>query len=76
MRRLLASAFGCEVLEAKNGMEAVELLSIHDDLALTVLDVTMPILSGLELLGVIRESPVHATPAWTGAPGGARRDPG
>lgn len=61
MRRLFTSAFGCEVLEAADGMAALGLLGEHDDLALAVVDITMPVVSGLEILEVIRESPVHAT---------------
>ncbi len=60
MRRLFSSAFGCEVVEAADGLAALNMLAAHEDLSLAVLDVGMPVMSGLELLGVIRDSPAHA----------------
>lgn len=61
MRRLLTSAFGCEVIEATDGMSAIDALSTHDHFDLAVIDIGMPVMSGLEVLDVIRESDVHAT---------------
>ena len=45
---------GYEVLEAADGMEALDLFFAHKDLALVILDVMMPKLNGYEVLKEIR----------------------
>lgn len=41
---------GCELLHAYNGREGVDLLARHPDVDLVILDINMPIMSGLEFL--------------------------
>ncbi|MBV9947909.1 MAG: response regulator [Myxococcales bacterium] len=53
LRRQIARALldsGFEVVEAANGVEAIEKLSIHAETRLIVCDVDMPRMNGLELL--------------------------
>ncbi len=48
-----------EVIKASNGQEALEQLGNHPDTALIFLDLKMPIMTGLQFLGVRRIGP-HA----------------
>jgi len=43
-----------EVLEAKNGKEALEQLENNNDIKLILLDVNMPVMDGMEFLEIIR----------------------
>jgi CheY-like chemotaxis protein len=53
--------FDCEILEAAHGVEGLEKAKSKPDLIL--LDITMPIMDGIEML-----SKLHADPALTGIP--------
>ena len=46
--RTILERFGFEVSEAEHGGEAVELLKRHGDTVAVLLDLTMPVMSGLE----------------------------
>jgi two-component system chemotaxis response regulator CheY len=58
MRRVIAGAagmLGYDLLEAKNGSEALALLKQNkDDIALILLDWNMPVMDGYEALRIIR----------------------
>ena len=43
-----------EVLEAKNGVDAIDIIRTRDDINLILLDIIMPIMNGLEKLKVVR----------------------
>jgi putative two-component system response regulator len=43
-----------EVLEAKNGADAVSQIKSRNDISLILLDIIMPIMNGLEVLKVVR----------------------
>lgn len=43
-----------EVLEAKNGVDAIDIIRTRDDINLILLDIIMPIMNGLEMLKVVR----------------------
>jgi two-component system chemotaxis response regulator CheY len=45
---------GCELLHAYNGREGLDLLAKHPDVDIVLLDINMPIMSGLELLTRIK----------------------
>lgn len=61
MRRIIGRAIQVldhEMLEASNGMEALEILGQHhQDIALVILDVNMPEMDGMETLGRIKGTP-------------------
>jgi CheY-like chemotaxis protein len=56
LRRVLAREFGCTVVEATNGLEA---LSVAGDkpVSLIVTDLRMPVMDGIELLEALRQFP-------------------
>jgi len=43
-----------EVIEAKNGADAIGFLKARSDISLILLDIIMPIMNGLEMLKVVR----------------------
>ena len=43
-----------EVIEAKDGNEAVDILKSREDIDLVLLDIIMPIMNGIEVLQVVR----------------------
>lgn len=43
-----------EVIEAKNGAEAIGCIRSRDDIDLILLDIIMPIMNGIEMLRVVR----------------------
>ncbi len=63
VRRLVAFALkrsGFEVLEASNGAAAIELVQ-SESVGLIVLDVSMPLMSGLDVVATLRSRPGTAT---------------
>ena len=59
MRQLLsmsARRFGCEPVEAANGLEAIKLL-VTFEFALLFLDINMPVLDGMKVIVRVREDP-------------------
>jgi two-component system chemotaxis response regulator CheY len=53
---------GFEVVEAQDGIEALERMKATSDLALIICDVNMPRMNGLEMLGAARESGLLSIP--------------
>jgi len=51
---LLKSGYVKEVIEAKNGSDAIGILKNRDDIDLILLDIIMPIMNGIEMLNVVR----------------------
>lgn len=51
---LMKSGKVVEVIEAKNGSDAVEVLKSRQDIDLVLLDIIMPIMNGIEVLQVVR----------------------
>ncbi|NOR58479.1 MAG: response regulator [Sulfurimonas sp.] len=43
-----------EVIEAKNGSDAIGVLKSRDDVDLILLDIIMPVMGGIEMLKVVR----------------------
>ncbi|WP_457750328.1 response regulator [Sulfurimonas sp.] len=43
-----------EVIEAKNGSDAIGILKSRDDIDLILLDIIMPIMGGIDMLKVVR----------------------
>jgi len=61
--RLLVSeilkSLGHEYIEAENGKEALEALEKNNDIDLVLMDIEMPVMSGLEAMKYIREKLDH-----------------
>jgi putative two-component system response regulator len=43
-----------EVIEAKNGADAIDILKSQDDIDIILLDIIMPVMGGIEMLKVAR----------------------
>lgn len=43
-----------DIVEAKNGADAIDVLKRHDDIDIILLDIIMPIMGGIEMLKVVR----------------------
>lgn len=59
IRRILRRRLNVEIVEASNGLEALELLS-RQRYRLVILDHMMPVLNGIDTLRAIREAPALA----------------
>jgi len=51
---LMKTSYVYEVIEAKNGADAIAVLKIHDDVDIVLLDIIMPVMGGIEMLKVLR----------------------
>jgi putative two-component system response regulator len=51
---LMKSGHVKEVIEAKNGSDAIGILKSRDDVDLILLDIIMPVMGGIEMLKVVR----------------------
>jgi len=51
---LMKSGHVSEVIEAKNGSDAIGVLKSRDDVDLILLDIIMPVMGGIEMLKVVR----------------------
>jgi two-component system chemotaxis response regulator CheY len=64
MYRLVMSRYKCEIVDAMNGQEALDLLVLQNDVQLILLDINMPIMNGVQFLekasalGITRSIPV------------------
>lgn len=61
MYRLVLMRFGgCRVVDAMNGLEALEILAREKDFDLILLDINMPIMNGIQFMEKIRENGVRS----------------
>ena len=52
-----------EVVEVKNGSDAIGILKSRDDIDLILLDIIMPVMNGIEMLKVVRaDNNLHQLP--------------
>jgi two-component system chemotaxis response regulator CheY len=51
---------GCNVISAKNGKEALDLLSLEFGIDLIILDINMPIMNGLQFLESVKNKGIYA----------------
>jgi putative two-component system response regulator len=54
---LKKSTFVSEIVEAKNGLEALNMLKKHSDIGLVLLDIKMPVMDGIEFLSNLESMP-------------------
>ncbi len=60
MYRLVLMRFkDCKLVDAMNGLEALEILSREDGFDLILLDINMPVMNGIQFMEKINESGVH-----------------
>jgi two-component system chemotaxis response regulator CheY len=57
LRRVLIREFGCTVVEATNGLEALSAAGGSKPVSLIVTDLRMPVMDGIELLEALRQVP-------------------
>jgi two-component system, chemotaxis family, chemotaxis protein CheY len=50
MYRLVLSRYKCEIVDAMNGQEALDMVAVQDDIQLILLDINMPVMNGLQFL--------------------------
>jgi two-component system chemotaxis response regulator CheY len=50
MYRLVLSRYNCEIIDAMNGQEALDILALQDDIQLILLDINMPVMNGVQFL--------------------------
>ncbi len=56
-RILLMRYKDCKIVDAMNGLEALEILSREDDFDLIILDINMPVMNGVQFMEKYRENP-------------------
>jgi two-component system chemotaxis response regulator CheY len=55
-RILLMRYKGCKIVDAMNGLEALEILSRENDFDLIILDINMPVMNGVQFMEKFREN--------------------
>lgn len=60
MYRLVMSRYNCEIVDAMNGQEALEVLALHKDVQLILLDINMPVMNGVQFLEKAAQSGLPA----------------
>jgi two-component system, chemotaxis family, chemotaxis protein CheY len=64
MYRLVLARYACEIADAMNGQEALDVLARQDDIQLILLDINMPVMNGVQFLekaaalGIQRHLPI------------------
>ena len=50
MYKLVLIRYKCEIVDAMNGQEAIDLIALHNDIDLILLDINMPVMNGVQFL--------------------------
>ncbi|WP_236026954.1 response regulator [Geomonas diazotrophica] len=50
MYHLVLARYRCEVVDARNGQEALDILARQEDVQLVLLDINMPVMNGVQFL--------------------------
>ena len=60
MYRIVLDKYGgCTIVDAMNGLEALDILSREDDFDLILLDINMPVMNGLQFMEKTRTENIH-----------------
>lgn len=50
MYRLVLNRYKCQIVEARNGQEALDILALQNDIQIVLLDMNMPVMNGVQFL--------------------------
>ena len=50
MYRLVLNRYNCEIVDAMNGKEALDILAVQRDFQMILLDINMPVMNGLQFM--------------------------
>ncbi len=60
MYRLVLNRYnGCRIVDAMNGLEALDVLSREDDFDLLLLDINMPVMNGIQFMEKIKKENIY-----------------
>jgi two-component system chemotaxis response regulator CheY len=60
MYRLVLNRYnGCRIVDAMNGLEALDVLSTESDFDLILLDINMPVMNGIQFMEKIRKENIY-----------------
>jgi two-component system chemotaxis response regulator CheY len=55
MYKMVLSRYKCTIIAAQNGKMGLEMLAKHPDVDLVLLDINMPVMTGLEFIAKVKE---------------------
>jgi two-component system chemotaxis response regulator CheY len=64
MYRIMLNCYKCDILDAMNGQEALDILAMDNTVELIILDINMPVMNGVQflekarILGISRHIPI------------------
>ena len=58
-RMIFKQVEGCTLLQAEDGKKALDMLSSNPDVDVIILDINMPVISGLDFLEIIRNEELY-----------------
>jgi two-component system, chemotaxis family, chemotaxis protein CheY len=64
MYKLVLGRYKCDIADAMNGQEALDILAVQDDVQLILLDINMPVMNGVQFLekaaalGIVKKIPI------------------
>ncbi len=60
MYRLVLNRYnGCRIVDAMNGLEALDILSREEDFELILLDINMPVMNGIQFMEKIKKENIY-----------------
>ncbi len=57
--KMILSRYRCDIIEAISGQEGLHKLVLHPDVDVMIVDINMPLMSGLEFVRALRELKRH-----------------